>query len=197
MDLREMGWGMLSGSSWLRIGTGDGLLWIRWWTFGFWRHGVSSLPKPPADRRGAQAVCGPQFEKHWPTLCLEILQTKNYVYANHIFVWSNFCNINVTAFWDTAPCSLVDWRFRHTSSSTVHITSENTIRWQHGYAVSHNREKYYAPLCMKRLHANVFTSQDWLTRELQMSSSPSPSQTSSIVSSNYACVNRRRASPPG
>jgi hypothetical protein len=26
MDLREMGWGMLSGSSWLRIGTGDGLL---------------------------------------------------------------------------------------------------------------------------------------------------------------------------
>jgi hypothetical protein len=29
------------GSSWLRIGTGRGLLWIRWWTFGFSRHGVS------------------------------------------------------------------------------------------------------------------------------------------------------------
>jgi hypothetical protein len=35
MDLGEI------GSSWLRIGTGGGLLWIRWWTFGFWRHGVS------------------------------------------------------------------------------------------------------------------------------------------------------------
>jgi hypothetical protein len=26
MDLREMGWGMWSGFSWLRIGTGSGLL---------------------------------------------------------------------------------------------------------------------------------------------------------------------------
>ena len=24
-----------AGSSWLRIGTGNGLLWMRWWTFGF------------------------------------------------------------------------------------------------------------------------------------------------------------------
>jgi len=27
--------------SWLRIGTGGWLLWTRWWTFWFWRHGVS------------------------------------------------------------------------------------------------------------------------------------------------------------
>jgi hypothetical protein len=33
--------GVYNGSSWLRIGTSGGLLWIRWWTFGFWRHGVS------------------------------------------------------------------------------------------------------------------------------------------------------------
>jgi hypothetical protein len=41
MDLRKIGWGVWSGFSWLRIGTVGGLLWMRWWTFGFWRHGVS------------------------------------------------------------------------------------------------------------------------------------------------------------
>jgi hypothetical protein len=42
MDLREIGWGGgWSGFSWLRTGAGGGLLWVRWWTFGFWRHGVS------------------------------------------------------------------------------------------------------------------------------------------------------------
>jgi hypothetical protein len=41
MDIREIGWGVWSGFSWLGIGTGGGLLWTRWWTFGFWRHGVS------------------------------------------------------------------------------------------------------------------------------------------------------------
>jgi hypothetical protein len=30
-----------SGFTWLRIKTGGGLLWTRWWTFGFWYHGVS------------------------------------------------------------------------------------------------------------------------------------------------------------
>jgi hypothetical protein len=42
MDLREIGWGDWSGFSWLRIGPGGGLLWLLWWTFWFWRHGVSS-----------------------------------------------------------------------------------------------------------------------------------------------------------
>jgi hypothetical protein len=35
MDLREVGWGAWTGSIWLTIGTGGGLLWMRWWTFGF------------------------------------------------------------------------------------------------------------------------------------------------------------------
>jgi hypothetical protein len=39
MDLGETRWG--SGISWLRIGTGGGLLWIRRWTLGFWCHEVS------------------------------------------------------------------------------------------------------------------------------------------------------------
>jgi hypothetical protein len=43
MDLKETGWGVCSGFSWLRIGTVGGLLWMRWWTFGFGRHGVSFL----------------------------------------------------------------------------------------------------------------------------------------------------------
>jgi hypothetical protein len=33
--------GVWSGFTWLRIGTVGGLLWMRWWTLGFWRHGVS------------------------------------------------------------------------------------------------------------------------------------------------------------
>jgi hypothetical protein len=36
------GW---SGFTWLRIGTVGGLLWMRWWTFGFWRHGVVSATR--------------------------------------------------------------------------------------------------------------------------------------------------------
>jgi hypothetical protein len=41
MDLRKTGWGSVEWPSWLRIGTGSGLLWIRWWTFWFWLHGIS------------------------------------------------------------------------------------------------------------------------------------------------------------
>jgi hypothetical protein len=53
MDIREIGWGVWSGFNWLRIGIGGGLLWMRWWTFGIWRHGVafiiimSSKPRSP------------------------------------------------------------------------------------------------------------------------------------------------------
>jgi hypothetical protein len=43
VDLRVICWGVWRGFTWLRIGTVGGLLWVRWWTFGFWRHGVSYL----------------------------------------------------------------------------------------------------------------------------------------------------------
>jgi hypothetical protein len=36
-----LAWGVWIGSSWLGTGTGGELLWVRWWTFGFLRHGVS------------------------------------------------------------------------------------------------------------------------------------------------------------
>jgi hypothetical protein len=32
-----------SGFVWLRIGTGSGFWWMRWWNFGFWCHGVSLI----------------------------------------------------------------------------------------------------------------------------------------------------------
>jgi hypothetical protein len=35
------GGGAWIGFGWLMTGTGGGLLWVRWWTFGFLRHGVS------------------------------------------------------------------------------------------------------------------------------------------------------------
>jgi hypothetical protein len=41
MDLGEIGWGAWSWFAWLRIGTIGGLLWMQWWIFGFWCHGVS------------------------------------------------------------------------------------------------------------------------------------------------------------
>jgi hypothetical protein len=41
MDLKEIGWGVWSGFTWLRRGTVGRLLWMRWWTFGFWYHGVN------------------------------------------------------------------------------------------------------------------------------------------------------------
>jgi hypothetical protein len=41
MDLREIGWGVWSGFTWLRVGTGGGLLWMRWWTFGLCCRGVA------------------------------------------------------------------------------------------------------------------------------------------------------------
>jgi hypothetical protein len=42
MDLREIGLGVWIGFEWLRIETCGGLLWVRWWTFGFLRHRVSA-----------------------------------------------------------------------------------------------------------------------------------------------------------
>jgi hypothetical protein len=41
--LGRLAWGVWIGFDWLRIGTGGGLLWVRWWTFGFLCHGVSYI----------------------------------------------------------------------------------------------------------------------------------------------------------
>jgi hypothetical protein len=40
VDLRKTDWGWWIGFDWLIIGTGDLLLWLRWWTFFFLLHGV-------------------------------------------------------------------------------------------------------------------------------------------------------------
>jgi len=42
MDVREMGGRVQNGFIWLRTGASGGLLWTRWWTFGFRkRRGIS------------------------------------------------------------------------------------------------------------------------------------------------------------
>jgi hypothetical protein len=43
MDVRLVGGRVWSGFTWLRIGFVGGLLCMRRWTFGFWRHGVKSV----------------------------------------------------------------------------------------------------------------------------------------------------------
>jgi hypothetical protein len=43
LDLRDTGVGVVSGFTWLKMGTVGGLLWMRWWTFGSWRQGISIL----------------------------------------------------------------------------------------------------------------------------------------------------------
>jgi hypothetical protein len=52
-----LAWGVWTGFDWLRTGTGDGLLWVRWWTFGFLRHGVSLINKS----QGHTGLLVPQF----------------------------------------------------------------------------------------------------------------------------------------
>jgi hypothetical protein len=41
--LGRLAWGVWIGFDCLRTGTDGGLLWVRWWTFGFLRHGVNYL----------------------------------------------------------------------------------------------------------------------------------------------------------
>jgi hypothetical protein len=44
MDLMKLDMRLWNGSSWLRIGTGGGHLWMRYWTFGFHKmRGISWL----------------------------------------------------------------------------------------------------------------------------------------------------------
>jgi hypothetical protein len=79
--------GVWTGFDWLRIESGGGLLWVRWWTFRFFpmelvsqlcmdvfcirwvSHivvlALLSLSKPPADRRGPPVVSRLYLEKHW------------------------------------------------------------------------------------------------------------------------------------
>jgi hypothetical protein len=43
--LGTLAWGVWIGFDCLRTGAGGRLLWVRWWIFGFLRHGVSYLAK--------------------------------------------------------------------------------------------------------------------------------------------------------
>jgi hypothetical protein len=83
LDLRETGWGLWSGFTWLKIGIRV-VLWMRWWTFGFWHHGVSYSPvlcntMPPSCSRLKHFwhscsifICG--LGSHFVCFVLDVLQ---------------------------------------------------------------------------------------------------------------------------
>jgi hypothetical protein len=50
-----------TGLSWLRMGAGDGLLWIWWWTCGFWRQGFIKL----ASKGKRNGLCFTNFISFW------------------------------------------------------------------------------------------------------------------------------------
>jgi hypothetical protein len=54
MDLQAVGGVVGTGWSRLRIGTGGGPLWVRWWTFGFQKYGgfLDSLQNQLASQEG-------------------------------------------------------------------------------------------------------------------------------------------------
>jgi hypothetical protein len=91
MDLMEVVWGVSSGFNWLRIGTVGGLLWMRWWTFRTWRHGVSSssvrqrqnLTFGKWKSRGNNRANVPQL-----LLCLHFLTCSVY-FVPHILLYKN------------------------------------------------------------------------------------------------------------
>jgi hypothetical protein len=63
------GGGVWTGFDWLRIGTGGRLYWVRWWTFGFLRHGVIHCPSP---FRRADQNSGGIYHCHTPITCLTV-----------------------------------------------------------------------------------------------------------------------------
>jgi hypothetical protein len=71
MDLREIGWGVWSGLTRLRIGTAGRFLWKRWWTLGFWLHRVSYLRL--SFPSGVSFCPGTSLFMHFPSLLMSML----------------------------------------------------------------------------------------------------------------------------
>jgi hypothetical protein len=75
MDLREVGWGAWTGSIWLRIGTGGGLLWRRWWTFGFHKmRGISWVAEDVLGSQEGLCSMAQVFERVWKDTLMAQLQ---------------------------------------------------------------------------------------------------------------------------
>jgi hypothetical protein len=150
MDLREIGWGVWSGFTWLRIGIAGGLLWMRWWTFGFWCHGVSWVSV--STRYGFPTAAEPHeipssgFSRlqmlSWTqtsppgtatlkTVLKSVCLFSCTVYMAYILprhVWAGFqflrsASMKMTVFWVVAPSSLVDvYRLSEVPAASV-------LRW--------------------------------------------------------------------
>jgi hypothetical protein len=94
-----LAWGVWIGFDWLRTGTGGGLLWVRWWTFGFLRHGVSYLVSLGTSTSGSSCILHNSREPTTVALYL------NVVY--YIKLWWNLLkNPQVVEFLDSSPSGM-------------------------------------------------------------------------------------------
>jgi hypothetical protein len=71
--LRAIGWVVWAGSVWLRVGTSGGLLWTRWWTFGF--HKILGSSWVPAQLAASQKGSAPWVSK-WCHLRRTLVENK-------------------------------------------------------------------------------------------------------------------------
>jgi hypothetical protein len=64
MDLQEVGYGDWTGLSWLRIEKGGGRLWMRQWTFGFYK--IRGIPWLAPNRLDSQeGMCCVEWVSEW------------------------------------------------------------------------------------------------------------------------------------
>jgi hypothetical protein len=100
--------GVWSGFTWLRIGTVGGLLWMRWWTLGFWRHGVRLSPPPFGRRREVLAI-----------------QSRSLVYCSYLVhgSWQVFTSIIASKLlWSTSKTS-------YTYPHLVFVLGNREVKW--------------------------------------------------------------------
>jgi hypothetical protein len=96
MDLREVGWWAWTGSIWLRIGTGGGLLWMRLWTFG--SHKMRGISWVAQDVLASQeGLCSMEWVSKYvfiPLLLSErkVLMPIPYVLWKCLETWAKDCS---------------------------------------------------------------------------------------------------------
>jgi hypothetical protein len=80
--LAGRGWSVFR---WLRIGTGGGLLWTRWWTFGLWNHGVNVINRNCEGTGAPMGMHDSSFKGRLPD-------------AWKIKIWQNYESCEITLF---------------------------------------------------------------------------------------------------
>jgi hypothetical protein len=107
----------------LRTGTGGGLLWVRWWTFGFLRHGVSF--RTIIDQIGLNSV----------GFCSERLHLRSSQNWSPKLRWSCKGCWNKACVTDVSERKdrLTDWHAQLSKNERCHFRNANEFVGQHGY----------------------------------------------------------------